>query len=373
MRREVLMSHARYGTDAGRARDGPARRPRPRVLRDRRLPHASDLPRPPHDAGRPEAVRQRIVAEPRRLAFREHRDPCAGRGDRHRGRPALRGSIAVPERPSPGPPRRGRIRRCDADHRPTARRCPAERPMPLRRPVERQAARPEPCLAARPRRRDRRLRLRHAICAGPTPPRREVLPRSPGSQCRPSHPPDHEPTHERDHPIELLRDEVLVPGLAGREGTFRTVHAPRRHGDVPPSERPRGRRALGRILPHGRPRVFPPSRTLRYQSRHARRERLDPARVSGDPSRAAAGTVVERRLAGVRSGCPSWLPRRSESAGTDRRVPVYLLPARLPRELTFVVRVPRLVRDLRNSTGSPSRLVVRSPRVPTPPGPPGRS
>src|SRR2546427_5225373 len=353
--------------NVGRAFDGPPRRTRARLLRHRRLPYDPHLPRPPDDPGRPEAVRQRLVAEPRRLAFGQQRDPRTGRGDRRRRRRGLRGPTAVSERPSPSPPRRGRIRRCDPDDRPASRRGPPERAMPLRRPLERQAARPEPGHRPRPRRRDRGLRLRHAVPAGPPPAGREVLPRPPGRERGSGRPPRHEPAHQRDYPAELLRDAVLVPGLAGREGTVRVVHAPRRHRDVPPPERPRGAGAVGRGLPHGGPRVLAASLAIRPAGRDARRERLDPAGVSGLASGPAAGTMVERRLAGVRPGRPTSLPGRSKSAGTDRRVPVHLLPPRFSREFPAVVRVARPLCDCRQRARGAPGLVVRPTRVPGPP------
>src|SRR2546427_3974779 len=358
--------------NVGRAFDGPPRRTRARLLRHRRLPYDPHLPRPPNDARRPEAVRQRIVAEPRRLALGQHRDPRTGRGDRRRRRRALRGPTAVSEGPAPSPPRRGRIRRCDADDRPAPRRGPPERAMPLRRPLERQAARPEPGHRPRPRRCDRGLRLRHPLPAGPPPPRCEVLPRPPGRSRGSGRPPRHEPAHQRDYPAELLRDAVLVPGLAGREGTVRVVHAPRRHRDVPPPERPRGAGAVGRGLPHGGPRVLAASLAIRRASRDARRERLDPARVSGLASRSPAGAVVERRLAGIRPIRSPPVPSRPDSPGANRCVSVSLLPPCVPRELHTFVRFPRPVRNIRNGTRRPPRLVVRSARVSAPPRPPRR-
>src|SRR3989475_8304216 len=353
--------------NVGRAFDGPPRRTRARLLRHRRLPYDPHLPRPPNDARRPEAVRQRILADPRRLAFGQHRDPRTGRGDRRRRRRGLRGPTAVSERPSPSPPRRGRIRRCDPDDRPAPRRGPPERAMPLRRPLERQAARPEPGHRPRPRRCDRGLRLRHAVPAGPPPAGREVLPRPPGRQRGPGRPPRHEPAHERDHPAELLRDAVLVPRIAGREGAVRVVHAPRRHRDVPSTERPRGIGAVGRGLPHGRPRVLAASLAIRPAGRDARRERLDPAGVSGGASGPAAGTMVERRLAGVRAGRPTSLPGRSKSAGTGRRLLVHMLAPRLPGQLPAVLRVARPLCDHRQRARGAAGLAVRPTRVPGPP------
>src|SRR3989475_10354419 len=356
--------------NVGRAFDGPPRRTRARLLRHRRLPYDPHLPRPPDDPRRPEAVRQRIVAEPRRLALGQHRDPRTGRGDRRRRRRALRGPTAVPKRPSPSPPRGGWIRRCDPYDRPAPRRGPPERPMPLRRPVEREAARAEPGHCPRPRRRDRGLRLRHPLPAGPPPPRCEVLPRSPGRERGSGRPPRHEPAHERDYPAELLRDAVLVPGLAGREGTVRVVHAPRRHRDVPPPQRPRGARAVGRGLPHGGPRVLAASVAIRRASRDARRERLDPARVSGLASRSPARAVVERRIAGIRAGRPRSLPGRPEPAGTDRCLPVHLLAPRLPGQLPSFVRVSRPVCDHRQRAHGAPGLAVRPPRFAGPLRPP---
>src|SRR2546422_3570320 len=242
--------------------------------------------------------------------------------------------------------------------------------MSLRRPVEREAARPEPGHRPRPRRCDCGLRLRHSISAGPPPPRREVLPRSPGRERGPGRPSRHEPTHECDHPTQLLRDAVLVPGIAGREGAVRVVHAPRRHGHVPSTERPRGIGAVGRSLPHGGPRVLAASLAIRGASRDARRGRLDPAGISGRAPGPAAGTLVERRLAGVRAGRPKSLPSRPEPAGTNRRLPVHLLAPRLPRELPAVIRVPRPLCDHRQRAHGAPGLAVRPPRFAGPFRPP---